>query len=127
MKIDIPLKGGYNTEFDPEDVGSGFTVLENIENYKNGQLVKRQSIEPETNSNYLTNTNLIGVMEWIAPDDKRYYIYCSKNDRDVVFYKITNDFETVTELGRILSADLDDMSLTTVSYTHLTLTTSDLV
>ena len=30
MKIDIPLKGGYNTEFDPEDVGSGFTVLENF-------------------------------------------------------------------------------------------------
>ncbi len=109
MKIDIPLKGGYNTEFDPEDVGSGFTVLENIENYKNGQLVKRQSIEPETNSNYLTNTNLIGVMEWIAPDDNRYYIYCSKNDRDVVFYKITNDFGTVTELGRILSADLDEV------------------
>ena len=101
MKIEIPLKGGFNSHHDPEEVGSGFTNLINFNNERDGKISKRSIIGSGYN---LRNKNFSNIIHWLSPNGKYYYIgydiRSTGSYLEKIIYRISNDFVNFEEIAR---------------------------
>ena len=102
MKIEIPLKGGFNSHHDPEEVGSGFTNLINFNNERDGKISKRSIIGSGYN---LRNKNFSNIIHWLSPNGKYYYIgydiRSTGSYLEKIIYRISNDFVNFEEIARL--------------------------
>ncbi len=98
MKIEIPLKGGFNSQFDPEEVGTGFTEIVNLVNTRNGKFTKRQAVG---NEKEIINTKIASIMHWLAPDGNYYYIVYDSDDEIALrqIKRFTNDYQGSLTIG----------------------------
>ena len=93
MKIEIPLKGGFNSHHDPEEVGSGLTRLINFNNKRDGKITKRPAIGIGYDFRY---KNLTNIIHWLSPNGDYYYLAYDiregQNTSEKIIYRISNDF-----------------------------------
>ena len=102
MKIEIPLKGGFNSHYDPEEVGSGLTELINFNNKKDGKIIKRLALGVGILFRY---KNLTNIIHWISPNGDDYYIaYDIRSQQNTLnrqIYKISNNFTDIEEIAKL--------------------------
>ncbi len=101
MKIEIPLEGGFNSQYDSEEVGSGFTELVNLVNTKNGKFVKRPPVGQETE---LVGVSIADIIQWRSPDDTLYWIVFDKSTySNAIIKRYSEDFSTYIVIGTVPS------------------------
>ena len=102
MKIEIPLKGGFNSHHDPEEVGSGLTRLINFNNKRDGKITKRPAIGIGYDFRY---KNLTNIIHWLSPNGDYYYLAYDiregQNTSEKIIYRISNDFVNFEEIARV--------------------------
>ena len=104
MKIEIPLKGGFNSQYDPEEVGSGLTELINIENKKTGKFIKRN---PTGGFVRISSRHIVNTIHWLSPSGTRYYIGWEVPSGSTMVHRllrISDNFTTVETLGVFFDA-----------------------
>lgn len=101
MKIEVPLKGGFNSQWDAEEVSSGFTELVNLINTKNGKFVKRPAVGQETT---ILSTTITDIIQWKAPDDTLYWIVFDNSFySNAVIKRYSEDFSSYIVIGTVPS------------------------
>ena len=97
MKIEIPLKGGINSQLDLEEVGSGLTKLKNFDNFNTGKLVKRISCGQISDT--LLNHQFHSIMHWKSPNGTFYYIAIDVFSLPPTLVRINSDFTVVERIA----------------------------